>query len=273
MPDRPKPKNARPSERAHALPGSDHVWLGDGDRREAVVFLHPGLGTARSWGSFADLMCARLRRPGLLYTREEYDLRDGRFVLPREFVDREAARLQALLRACGITRALVVGSSDGATIALLHAAAFPDKVQAVVSIAAHVFVDALMPVALERIRAETAADPPPKWLFDLHGPRGPQLASAWCGTWRALMQGGWTIEARLPAVRCPVLALQGEGDENGLPVQLDVIERRIPRARAQLLPGLGHFPFKQAPELLVALVARFVTAETGVAAPGGSPAS
>ena len=141
------------------------------------MFLHPGLGGARSWGRFAPLLCGALGRAGIAYTRDEYEWRDGQCVLPGDFVDRQAERLEELLRAWGIERALMIGSSDGASIALAHAARHPARVQAIVSIAAHVMIDPQMPRALERIRKETSGVPPP-WLIDAHGAQGPMLAQA-----------------------------------------------------------------------------------------------
>ena len=226
---------------------------------DAIVFLHPGLGTMRSWGRFAPLLCAAQSRAGIAYTREEYEWRDGECVLPGDFVLRQAERLEDLLHAWGVERALMVGSSDGASVALAHAARYPARLRAIVSIAAHVMIDAQMPRALERIRKETSGAPPP-WLIDAHGAQGPVLAQAWCRTWHELMTADWTMTECLPAIECPVLALQGENDENGLPIQLEALKRHVPDCTARLLPGLGHFPFIEAPEAVAAVINEFVAA-------------
>jgi pimeloyl-ACP methyl ester carboxylesterase len=239
-------------------PCSEVTAIGQGSRRETIVFLHPGLGSARSWGRFPELLCSASGRPGLLYTREEYDFANGRYLLPEDFVWREADRLEQLLSVRGIERPLLVGSSDGATISLVHAARFPQRAAAAVSIAAHVVMDPQMPIALERIRIDTASNPPPEWLMKLHGERGPRLGRAWCETWKVLMDRNWNLEVLLGKVRCPVLAMQGENDENGLPQQLDAIQKYVPQATVRLLQGLGHFPFREDPESLVDLINRFI---------------
>jgi pimeloyl-ACP methyl ester carboxylesterase len=239
-----------------AIPMPPFMRIGDGDPDNAIVFLHPGLGTMRSWGRFAPLLCAEQNRAGIAYTREEYEWRDGQCALPGDFVLRQAVRLEELLQAWGVERALMIGSSDGASIALAHAARHPARVQAIVSIAAHVLIDPQMPRALERIREETSSAPP-QWLIDAHGAQGPMLAQAWCETWHKLMTADWTMTELLPAIRCPVLALQGENDENGLPVQLDVLKRYVPDCIAELLAGLGHFPFIEAPDAVVAAINEF----------------
>ena len=150
----------------------------------------------------------------------------------------------------------MVGSSDDASIALAHAARYPVRVQAIVSIAAHVTIDEQMPRALDRIREETSGAPP-QWLTDAHGAQGPLLAQAWCETWHKLMTADWAMTELLPAIRCPVLALQGEKDENGLPVQLDALKRYVPDCIAELLAGLGHFPFIEGPDAVVAAISEF----------------
>jgi pimeloyl-ACP methyl ester carboxylesterase len=239
-------------------PFGDVIAIGRAPFDDALVFLHPGLGAAKLWGPFPSLLCARLGRTGLVYTREEYDESPEGYDLPRGFIEREAERLEIFLRTHDVGHALLIGSSDGASIALHHAARFPARVTAIVSMAAHVMIDARMPEALDRIVAETLSGPPPDWLAKLHGIRAQELAKAWCSTWRFLMQSNWSMTHVLGDVRCPVFALQGSEDENGLPVQVEAIQKGVLDCTSHILPGLGHFPFKQDPDRLVDLIERFV---------------
>jgi pimeloyl-ACP methyl ester carboxylesterase len=236
----------------------DVLAIGQGPFVNALVFLHPGLGAGQLWGLFPYVLCSRLGRTGLVYTREEYDESTKGYALPHDFIDREAERLEIFLQTYNVQDALLIGSSDGASIALAHAARFPPRVRAIVSMAAHVMIDAQMPEALDRIAAETLCSPIPDWLVKLHGPRAQKLAEAWCSTWRFLMQSNWSMKHVLRDVRCPVLALQGTEDENGLPIQLEAIQKGVPDCISHLLPGLGHFLFKQDPDRLVGLIDRFV---------------
>jgi pimeloyl-ACP methyl ester carboxylesterase len=244
------------AQTAHSF--GDVIAIGHGPFDDALVFLHPGLGAAQLWGSFPRLLCSRLDRPGLVYTRAEYDESGGEFILPHDFIDREAERLDVFLQTYGVVDALLIGSSDGASIALAHAARFPSRVRAIVSMAAHVMIDARMPEALDRIIAESMSDPTPDWLVKLHGPRARGLAEAWCKTWRFLMQSNWSMKHVLRDVCCPVFALQGTEDENGLPIQVEAIQKGVPNCTSYFLPGLGHFPFKQDPDMLVTLIERFL---------------
>lgn len=247
------------NEKEHnPLPFGDVIAIGHRPFDDALVFLHPGLGAAQLWGSFPQLLCSRLDRTGLVYTRTEYDESAEGYVLPHDFIDREAERLDVFLQTYGVRDALLVGSSDGASIALAYAARFAPRVRAVVSMAAHVMIDCRMPEALDRIVAETLSGPTPDWLVKLHGPRARELAEAWCRTWRFLMQSNWSMKHVLRDVRCPVFALQGSEDENGLPIQVEAIRNGAPNCTSHFLPGLGHFPFKQDPDMLAALIERFV---------------
>ena len=117
------------------LPFGDVIAIGPGPFDDALVFLHPGLGAAQMWGPFPHLLCSRLGRTGLIYTREEYDESPEGYVLPHDFIDREAERLDIFLQTYGVQDALLIGSSDGASVALAHAARFPRRVSAIVSMA------------------------------------------------------------------------------------------------------------------------------------------
>lgn len=229
-----------------------------GDFSQALIFLHPGMGAKETWSRFPKLLCDELKTSGIVYTRPEYEVVDGQVSLPTDFIEREASRLEALLAEKGVENALIVGSSDGASIALEHAASFPQRVRCIVSIAAHVMVDPVMIEALNRLRREALSEPTPQWLIAQFGANGVATALAWCKTWNALMTSGWSIEERLTAITCPVLAMQGTEDRNGALHQIDAIAAKVPNCRTSVLQGLGHFPFRQEPEKLCAHIAAFI---------------
>src|SRR5690349_18299598 len=89
-----------------------------GDFSQALIYLHPGMGAKETWSRFPKLLCDELKTSGIVYTRPEYEVVDGQVSLPIDFIEREASRLEALLAEKGIRDALIVGSSDGASIAL-----------------------------------------------------------------------------------------------------------------------------------------------------------
>ncbi len=185
-----------------------------------LVFLHEGLGTIAIWGDVPDALCRATGCPGVIYERPGYGASNPRSLpWPDDVLEQEAeVVLPAVLDALSIDRPVLIGHSDGGTIALLYAAAFPERVSAVVTLAAHVVLDEITlagVLALERdwqegsdLRAE---------LERLHGPGADTLFRGWSGLWLDPARRAWSIVDRLPLITCPVLAIQGTDDEYGLP--------------------------------------------------------
>ena len=166
-----------------------------------------------------------------------------------------------VLAAAGIGRSILVGHSDGGTIALLHAAGGrADGTLAIVTMAAHVFVE---DVTIEGIRETKRAweqeglrDRLARW----HGANVDGAFHGWCDVWLDPAFRDWNIERRLPAVRVPVLAMQGADDQYGTPAQIEAIARRVSGpAEALLLPGAGHSPHLDQPDVAIAAIRRFAS--------------
>jgi pimeloyl-ACP methyl ester carboxylesterase len=150
-------------------------------------------------------------------------------------------------------------TATGGTIALLHAAACPHRVAALVTIAAHVFVEE---VSLAGIRATVSSyerGDLARRLARRHGAGTEAMFRAWADTWLAPWFRDWNVEDRLPLVEAPALVVQGEADAYGTPRQVEAIVRGVSGpARPLLLPGLGHAPHLEATEAVLDAVAGFV---------------
>jgi len=174
-------------------------------------------------------------------------------------VHEEASILARVLDEAGIEGAVLFGHSDGGSIALLAAAHPPRLVRAVVSEAAHVFVEER---TLEGVRAAQRALRESELLARLekrHGAKAEALAAAWIDTWLSPWFRGWNVEEDLRRIRCPVLVLQGELDEYGTEAQVQAIAGGVSGpARALLLPGLRHTPHREAPEVVLGAIADFL---------------
>ena len=240
-----------------------YEWVGaeTGDR-PTLVFLHEGLGSIRQWRDFPAQVAAATGCRALVYDRYGYGQSD---VLqePRRTVrfmhDEALVALPELLEKTGIENPILVGHSDGASIALIHAGAgYP--VRGVVAMAPHVFIE---PICLSSIRkaAQTfeSTDLPAR-LGRYHRDVR-KTFYGWADVWRDPQFEGWDIRADyLPGIRCPVLAIQGTDDEYGTMEQLEEIARRV-KGPCELLqlPGCGHAPFRDRPESVLKAVTRFVT--------------
>lgn len=233
----------------------------EGDARKPVlVFLHEGLGCTAMWRDFPARLCAATGCPGLVYDREGYGLssplrrgRDVHYLHESALVELPRV-LEALLDGRPY---IVVGHSDGGSIALIHAAARPAGLLGVLTEAAHVFVEE---VTLRGIRAALLAYGEGKLhgLARYHGAKTEEIFHAWADTWLQPYFSHWNIEYLLPAIACPVLALQGAADQYGTAAQLDAIATRAPHGRQWMVPDCGHTPHQEQPEVLLDLMSRFV---------------
>ena len=243
-----------------------------GAEAPTLVFLHEGLGSVRMWRDWPALLCAQLGCAGLVYSRQGYGQSDpvpdvrgpsgqkdgqrhGR-LLP-DYMHCEAWEvLPALLHALGIERPVLLGHSDGGTIALLHASRF--HVRGCIVMAPHVMVE---PVSLQAItQARQAFEQGPLRLR-----LAPYHADVDCAFWQ--WNDAWLnpafhhydIRAELGSITAPLLAIQGEGDAYGSFAQLDEIALQVPQTRLLKLSDCGHSPQRDQPEAVAQAIEAFVS--------------
>lgn len=244
----------------------EYEWLGTAAAgRPALVFLHEGLGSIRQWRDLPAQLAAATGCRALVYSRYGYGqsdvLREDRAGV--RFMHREAlASLPALLEALAIERPILVGHSDGASIALIHAGA-GHPVRALALMAAHVFVE---PICVDSIRkaAETFASTDLGARLGKYHRDPAKTFHLWADAWLDPAFLDWNIEEYLPGIECPVMAIQGEDDEYGTMEQLERIRRGV-RGSCELvkLPACGHAPFRDQPERTLAALTGFVREHRG----------
>jgi len=243
-------------------------WVGDpGAAAEgALVFLHEGLGSIPQWKDFPEALCRATGRRGLVYERWGFGGSE-RLILPRprDYLTGEAeAALPEVLDACGIARPVLVGHSDGASIALLFAAAFPERAAACVSLAAHVFVEDITITGIRGVVARWESGDLRGRLARYHGGNTETMFRGWAETWLRPDFRDWVMVDRLPRVTCPVLVMQGEDDEHGSAAQVTAIAAGVSgRAETALLPGCGHSPHLEAREIVLSRIAAFLAGLPG----------
>ena len=216
-----------------------------------LVFLHEALGSIEQWKDFPDALVAAAGLPGLLYDRLGHG-RSGPLAAPlkpprpQDNHHREAVQvLPALLDAAGIERAVLIGHSDGGTIALLAAAALPQRIAAVVSEAAHIFLE---DVSLQGIREAEVAwkQGDLKGLERYHGDKTSALVRSWVETWLDTANRSWSIETELADITCPLLAIRGVDDRFGSPEQVARLCAGVNGpAEPLLLPDCDHEPHRE----------------------------
>lgn len=197
------------------------------EHRAPVVFLHEGLGSVAMWRDFPQQLCEALGRGGLVYSRHGYGQSDavpnvrrqGR--LKPDYMHHEAWRvLPELLRMEGIEQPIVVGHSDGGTIALLHAAKF--DVHACIVMAPHLFVEDISITAIAQARDAYERSDLRQRLARYHADVDCAFWQ-WNDVWLSDAFRSFNIEAECAKITCPILAIQGHEDPYGTMAQIDAL--------------------------------------------------
>ncbi|WP_395060460.1 alpha/beta fold hydrolase [Polaromonas sp.] len=231
-----------------------------------LVFLHEGLGSVSLWtqrgSSWPQRVCEATGRAGIVYSRRGYGQSDavpdvrGSGRLAPDYMHREAGEvLPALLDALGIARPVLLGHSDGASIALLHASRHP--VTAAIVMAPHLMVE---DIAVQAIAQATGA-------FEAGGLRD-KLARhhadvdgafwQWNDVWLSPGFRSFDIRPDSARISAPLLAIQGLNDEYGTMAQLDELALAAPQTVQLRLGECGHSPQRDQPEQTLEAVAAFL---------------
>lgn len=234
--------------------------LGAADARPPLVFLHEGLGSAGLWRDFPDKVSRRLGARALVYSRFGYGQSDG-LTGKREprFMHEEALDvLPRLLDQLGIEAPLLIGHSDGASIALIHAAASGQPVRGVAVMAPHVFVEPICVESIAKIRESYFAKPDLRNRLSKYHAHVDDAFLGWADTWLLPAFLDWSIEDLLGGITQPVLAIQGREDEYGTLEQLDRIERGVTGAVSRLvLDKCGHAPHRDQEAAVIDAIVAF----------------
>lgn len=235
-----------------------------------LVFLHEGLGSIVLWKDFPDELCARTNLPGFVYDRLGYGKSTGRPPEPRQidYLHHEArvvlpeilsAAGSEKLSAAGIEKPILIGHSDGGSIALLYASAFPDQLLGACIEAAHVFVEDVTLQGIEEAVGAWKTTNLRDKLARYHGDNVDGAFAGWSETWLQHDFKFWNIEADLPAITAPFLVIQGEDDEYGTARQVEAICRQSGGpATPLMLPDCAHIPHFQAREEVLSAMETFI---------------
>lgn len=225
-----------------------------------LVLLHEGLGCITMWRDFPAKLAAATGCRTIVYSRPGYGASDPH-PLPRQpdYMHREAREiLPAVLAALAVERPLLVGHSDGGSIALIFAATFPELPVGLAVMAPHEFVEA---ETLAGIRAARDAWRTTDWPRRLarHHRDAESVFAEWNDCWLSPAFRDWNIEDCLPAIRCPVLAIQGRDDEYATMRQIEAIAAAVPGTQLLALADCGHSPQRDQEAAVLAALSEFVS--------------
>lgn len=235
-----------------------------------IVFLHEGLGSVALWTqrgiSWPEAVCAATGRAGLVYSRRGYgqsdpvpDVRSSGRLQP-DYMHREAWEvLPALLRTLGISRPVLLGHSDGATIALLHASRHP--VSACIAMAPHVLVEDIAVQAITEARTVFESGGLRERLARYHANVDVAFWQ-WNDIWLSEAFRRFDIREECGRITAPLLLVQGLDDEYGTMRQLDEIAGAAPHAQQLRLEACGHSPQRDQPTRTVEAIIDFLKPAT-----------
>ena len=237
--------------------GRLEAQLIDGSEPTAVL-LHEGLGSVGLWRGLPDTLHRMTGSRVLAFSRYGHGQSDPP-TRPRTptFMHEEALEvLPRVLQATGIENPVLVGHSDGASIAIIHASEHP--VSGLVLMAPHVFVEQICVDAIGAIRETFASGGLRERMARHH--RNPDAAfHGWCDVWLDPAFRDWNLEPLLPKVHAPTLVIQGRDDEYGTLGQVDAIERGVAGPFERLVVSGGHSPHLDHPDEVPAAIAAFIS--------------
>ncbi|MEZ4528084.1 MAG: alpha/beta hydrolase [Desulfobacterales bacterium] len=222
-----------------------HARSGD-ENLPPLIFLHEGLGCLEMWRDFPETLCASLQTQGLVCERRGYAKSD---MLPpgpwpvNYLVTESLVYLPAVLDACGIGECILIGHSDGGSIALIAAACLGKRIRAIITEAAHVYNEEITRAGIREVVKHYETGNLREKLRRYHGKHTDAVFYRWAHTWLSEEFVTWNIEKFLPAIQCPFLLIQGENDEYATAKHAKDIARQVSGpVHLEIFPNAVMFP-------------------------------
>lgn len=234
------------------------------ENRPPLLLLHEGLGSVTMWRHFPEKLAARTGCRVIVWSRAGYGGSEpyAEARTPR-YMHREGEEmLPAFIAALGIDKPVLVGHSDGGSIALIFSGAYPEVPLGIAVMAPHEFVEEETLAGIRAARKVWDETDWPHKLGRYH--RDPQrVFSDWNDCWLSPPFRDWNIEDYLPKIRCPVLAIQGEDDEYATMRQIEVIADAIPGTQLLKLAHCGHSPQRDQESAVLEALDAFIRRASG----------
>lgn len=229
-----------------------------------LLFLHEGLGSIEQWKDFPENLCDAVNLDGIVFDRYGYGtsspLKEKR---PTNYLNIEGEKnLPLLINQLNLNQSVIlIGHSDGGSIALVYASTQPKNLIGCITIAAHVFVEqisvdgikAFTKMYEENVKLQNA-------LKKYHGEKINSIFYGWSDTWQTAEFKKWNIEALLKKINCPVLALQGKDDEYGTEKQVkSICENVNGHCKYVMIENAAHSPHQDKPEEVLEEIKQFIS--------------
>ena len=227
-----------------------------GDR--VLVFLHDALGSAESWKDFPEKTAKITGLSAIVYNRPGHGVTSTNPASWRKgYLEREMQFLDKVLDHLNVKRPILIGSSDGGSIALLYAATY--QVKAIICLAAHYFVEEKTVLGVLKTKKEPANSMLREALKKYHDAWTDSLVDNWQNVWTSEEFSDWNISRQLSNISSPALIIQGEEDAYALASHATELAKQIGKnAEVRLIKNCGHFPHKDQPKTTINLIENFI---------------
>jgi pimeloyl-ACP methyl ester carboxylesterase len=221
--------------------------------------LHEGLGSISHWKDFPYQLAKETGAGVFVYSRYGHGASDA-LEGPRSvsYMHHEAqVVLPDVLRQAGIRRPILLGHSDGASIAIIYAGTFPESPAGLILEAPHVFVEEISVMSIAQARSAYGESDLAQRLARHHA-NAESVFWGWNNIWLDPRFRAWNIESFLDPIRCPVLVLQGAQDEYGTLKQVEAIQAKIPSASVVILENCKHAPHRDQRDATLSAIRQFL---------------
>ncbi len=223
-----------------------------------IVFLHEGLGCTAMYRDFPKNLCQQSNLNGFIFDRPGYGQSEGNLNnRKKDYLEEAASEMHSFLSKHVKNKIILYGHSDGGSIALIYATLYPERIHAIITEAAHVFVE---DITLKGIEQAVLAFNSHKLdgLSKYHGLKYKSVFWAWADTWLSQDFKTWNILPLLKSIQAPILIIQGQKDQYGTMEQVRRINELTAGESSILTPNCGHAPFKELPDLITKETSTFI---------------
>ncbi len=230
---------------------------------DVLIFLHEGLGSIGQWKEFPQKLSDNLKIPALVYDRYGYGKSDGvSESRTLNYLEEDAENFMPqifnkLLKPN--SKKILIGHSDGGSLAILYAAMFPNDTKAIITEAAHLFVEEITYNGVKKMYGIFYEKNLKKRFEKYHGENTVSMFHGWHDVWTNPNYFSWNIEKYLKLIQCPVLAIQGDKDEYGTLKQLESLENNIKSpCQIEIIKDCGHIPHFEAEKEVKNIMTNFI---------------
>lgn len=219
-----------------------------------IVFLHEGLGSISSWKNFPETLCNLTNVNGLIYDRDGFGNSDVIFQeYNSDFFEKQVEILNSILLELNISKCILVGHSDGGTIALLFAEKYPEKVLGLISIAGHILSEEKIYESLKILDKEKIINKIQKYHYDVEF-----VFNRWYNFWIKSLHENWNIIEKIEKINTPKLIIQGDKDEYSTELQYSPFYS-ITNCQVAIIENCGHIPHITNKTEFVMLCKKFIS--------------